>query len=1546
MGIDSCAINNYILTRTWTGIDYCGNYVSDQQTLTILDETAPDIFRIYTLPNGKKVVAGVMENVTQYWKTIRFPIQFSSRPVVLTQVISNNDFQAVTPKLRNVSTSQFQLHLQEEEMADNVHAEEKVAWIAMEEGVQSEDVMMEIQKAIISSASTKVDFLQSYTQAPLLFGNLQSFNEKDPGTFRHDSISTDGITGWVQEEKSQDDEVSHGLETAGLLVYGEPGDIKNNNGEVFGEVGKVVLNNSLKTIDLKHRYHNPVVILGNLSNGDPAPATVRVVQVNQNSFQVFIQEWNYLDGVHGSEAIGYMVVEGSIPFDRVVDCGNIPEALDIGTEIIAVDNCDNTVFVSLVEDLGSFDCMTDTIMTRVWSSIDECGNFTSFTQQLTLLDTVAPDFTVPSNLSILCSEDINDVSLTGNVTDETDNCSSNIAATYKDDLTFQDGCSGYILRNWHLIDNCGNVTTKIQTIYLYKFQSGDRDYAPDAIDLDDDNDGIPDVVETTNDTDGDGIPNHLDLDSDNDGIPDLIEIGGIDANGDGQVDDIGETDWDKDQDGFADGYDTNDLDASEFASIQRDYTDETWDQDQDGIPNYQDLDSDNDGIPDLIEAGGVDVNGDGKYDYPNPADPTSLLDGDGDGFVDEYDPDDDGLLIVEDAFNPLLLAREGSILSGDPSANPDLDEDGIANYLDLDSDNDGIPDLIEIGGVDTDGNGVIDADEFTDVDNDGFNDEYAQNPLILTEDDGLKDDGRPEDIDGDGTPYINADEDKDGLMNSLDIDADDDGIFDILETGNRKLDKDKNGLLDDILDENKDGLDDKISQGRGITTEADGSLDDGKPEDSNDANKSAYNSSVLDGTFGSTNTEPDVDDDGDGVLNFLDVDSDGDGIFDKFEDKNFNGFPDTYETDYLNPDSDGDNIPDGVEDANQNGITEITETNPLNRDSDGDTYEDGVEDINYDGVLDLGESNPIDPCEPVFGSRCFGISLNIRIKLQGALIDGDENGLMRDDLRTKGFIPFQEPYSDIPHLHQVGEGGNERIDSDILAITGNNAMVDWVLIEIRSDIQKDSIIATRSGILQRDGDVVDLDGGALKFFQTPSGNYHVAVRHRNHLGIITRNSYFLSPSPTLIDFIDDATLVYGNFAINNRLGERAMWSGDMNGDRKVVFQGPGNDIFDLFLDIIVEEDNNQSLDNFIATGYLNTDLDLDGRSIFQGPNNDKSKLAFNVTLATPANDNLYVNFIVDEELPELTNKTSTNPCFFGNRDATCDFDNDGIINSIDQDDDNDGVKDVNDVHPFNKSSDSDGDGLTDDFETRGDGRYDIGIDTNPLAEDTDNDLLPDGMEDANLNRQVDQGETDPLNPDTDGDGFNDGQEDNNQDGELVQGESNPVDRCDPNKVHPTCDFDGDGYINYIDLDDDDDGVVDIYDVNPFNVNSDSDGDGYSDHLENGKDGVFHPMTDSNPLDACDPDPYSGDCIGIDTDGDGYYSNFPLNHNAHDPNDRVGCIPNPQSEACSCPDLDGDGFITICHTSPYNPNIVESIVIPVSQWELHAAHGDTCGSCGN
>ncbi|MGR3490533.1 MAG: cadherin-like domain-containing protein, partial [Shimia sp.] len=164
------------------------------------------------------------------------------------------------------------------------------------------------------------------------------------------------------------------------------------------------------------------------------------------------------------------------------------------------------------------------------------------------------------------------------------------------------------------------------------------------------------------------------------------------------------------------------------------------DADGDGISNCKDLDSDNDGISDLVESG---------------AD-AAALDPDGNGTIDGAqftDSNDDGLADAID------LAQNG-VLDGtgtDPLNSDDNVKDP-ADYLDLDSDDDGISDFIEAQPTDQ-----FETFDNTDSDGDGVLDAY----------DGVSGFGgafdTPTDTEGDGTAdYIDEDSDNDAADNGDD----------------------------------------------------------------------------------------------------------------------------------------------------------------------------------------------------------------------------------------------------------------------------------------------------------------------------------------------------------------------------------------------------------------------------------------------------------------------------------------------------------------------------------------------------------------------------------------------------------------------------------------------------------------------------------------------------------------------------------------------------------------------------------------------------------
>ncbi len=155
--------------------------------------------------------------------------------------------------------------------------------------------------------------------------------------------------------------------------------------------------------------------------------------------------------------------------------------------------------------------------------------------------------------------------------------------------------------------NCQIETANKQPQLVFDF---DIDNIADADDLDDDNDGIPDDIESTDDLDGDKIPNHQDRDSDGDGINDLIEALGVDKDGDGMLDPWDE--WsDVNQNGFHDEYEAEPLVVLTFESSKKmwksnkDFNGISLDIDGDQIPNFWDLDNDNDDKTDSNEWGRV-----------------------------------------------------------------------------------------------------------------------------------------------------------------------------------------------------------------------------------------------------------------------------------------------------------------------------------------------------------------------------------------------------------------------------------------------------------------------------------------------------------------------------------------------------------------------------------------------------------------------------------------------------------------------------------------------------------------------------------------------------------------------------------------------------------------------------------------------------------------------------------------------------------------------------------------------------------------------------
>ena len=99
---------------------------------------------------------------------------------------------------------------------------------------------------------------------------------------------------------------------------------------------------------------------------------------------------------------------------------------------------------------------------------DGCGNSTTCSVTFSGGDLEAPTFTVPDDITLACHLDYTDLNNTGEVTDEADNCTQDLEATFDDDLSSLIGCNGTgaITRTWTLVDDCGLTTVQTQLITI------------------------------------------------------------------------------------------------------------------------------------------------------------------------------------------------------------------------------------------------------------------------------------------------------------------------------------------------------------------------------------------------------------------------------------------------------------------------------------------------------------------------------------------------------------------------------------------------------------------------------------------------------------------------------------------------------------------------------------------------------------------------------------------------------------------------------------------------------------------------------------------------------------------------------------------------------------------------------------------------------------------------------------------------------------------------------------------------------------------------
>jgi len=1052
------------------------------------------------------------------------------------------------------------------------------------------------------------------------------------------------------------------------------------------------------------------------------------------------------------------------------------------------------------------------------------------------------------------------------------------------------------------------------------------------------------------DSDEDGISDFDDIDDDNDGIPDVSEADGNDPAGDEDGDGIPN---------FADtsdGGDSGDGSTTDYTDNDGDGTPDVFDTDNDGIPNHLDIDADNDGIVDLIESGipdatitTLDANSDGIIDDSNDFGTNGLANtletvanngvitytirnsdgGDYDNFLD-IDSDDDGIVdyIEAQATTASPLAPSGADSDNDGLDNNfetgglspvDTDADGTPDYYDTDSDDDG--DLDSTEGWDTDNDGTPNTTAAgSDSDGDGLDDNYdnvvGPNATTNVTNNGQTSNSFPN-LDESGTSERDwrealPDCDGDGVTDPFDLDDDNDGIPDSAE-GSGDFDNDGYDNQCD-LDSDGDGISDLTESGVGTDANNDGIVDGSTDADGDGVLSSADSD---DSSSGTTYTEGDNDEDG--HPDFLDIDSDNDGITDNVEamttagysspsgsDTDMDGLDNSYDPDnsgsFITPtDTDGDSTPDY-----------------LDQDSDNDAIADEIEghDSDGDGVADA--SSP----------SSTGVSGGTTDADNDGLYDGWDNNASDPDATNGSLLPTSHP--DI--LNSGGDRdwreANDMDQDGIVDIYDIDKDDDGIMDSVEracnapSTLDWDAHYATGASPASATPSPATTFNGVTLTFSDNDPSSILASSTTNFLNSILGWRILKQKSPVDAQTTHTVHFDAPVYDLSFSLIDVDFLDGDFK-DQVVVnaFYGgvayPINDN-DYTLGSVVEYLGNNRFSGTASTSSTQGNVDL----VFPGPvDSVQIKYSNNESSAFPSSNQF---LLIGDFTFSVCNAT--------------DSDSDGFLDEVDIDADNDGITDNTEAQSTSgyiapSGSDTDMDGLDNAYDNDNSGTLILPVDTDGdgtgdyLDTDADNDGYADVLEGHDSDGSGDADSGSPANTgvaggttDADRDGLYDGWDNNTSSTDPTNGSLTPSSHPDADNPGTDRDWreardtDGDGVLDPVDLDDDNDGIPDITEAGGNEPDGDEDGDGVLNHLDvsddgNGGDGSTTDYTDSDADGV--PDAYDFDGDGVpnhldkDSDNDGIVDILEVGGTDTNEDGEVD-YPTP-GDATTMTDSDGDGL---------------------------------------
>ena len=172
--------NFEISLAEWEYLD--GDHVAENVSYLVIEGG------VHELQGGARLAAGFLEGQDHEWDSYSVGNLFRSDPVVLTQVMTDNDASSAVTRTEVTSNNEFEIRIQEEEAADDIHAAERVGFVAISAGVRKSGALP-MRTFLTSDDVTHAEFTVplevDFTTTPAFFANMQTTNGANTSTVRY-----------------------------------------------------------------------------------------------------------------------------------------------------------------------------------------------------------------------------------------------------------------------------------------------------------------------------------------------------------------------------------------------------------------------------------------------------------------------------------------------------------------------------------------------------------------------------------------------------------------------------------------------------------------------------------------------------------------------------------------------------------------------------------------------------------------------------------------------------------------------------------------------------------------------------------------------------------------------------------------------------------------------------------------------------------------------------------------------------------------------------------------------------------------------------------------------------------------------------------------------------------------------------------------------------------------------------------------------------------------------------------------------------------------